>query len=109
MSSMFTTAAILGWSKLLRVSEFTSKASTFIPKRELSRADIRFVFETTSDYPTYVEATIKWHKTVATAGVLVKRTYASLGGRLCMVASLLHLLDTTPCPPDSAATTPLFH
>ena len=59
--------------------------------------------------PNYLEIIVKWHKTVAKTGPLVKRSYASFGGALCIIAVTLHWLKCSPCDPSTAAYTPFFY
>jgi hypothetical protein len=127
VSAMFMCACIFAWSKLLRVSEFTSKTSRFLHERELSRADVVLGGYDTADAtttglhnprrsqlfcaagsPGFVDATIKHHKTVASAGPFKKRTYVSHGGALCAVSIVAFLLEVSPTPDDRASTTPMF-
>ena len=95
ISSMYLAACIFGWSKLLRVSEYTSSSNTFLADKQLSRKDVSF-FGKSPDTIEGVDATIKWHKTVRSAGPLHKRTYSSPGGALCLVAILLQYVSMDP-------------
>jgi hypothetical protein len=92
---MFLAACIFGWSKLLRVSEYTFDTNTFLADKHLSRKDVSF-FGTSPNSIEGVDATIKWHKTVRSAGPLHKLTYSSPGGALCLVAILLQYVAMDP-------------
>jgi hypothetical protein len=108
VSTMLMAACIMGWSNLLRVSEFTSKTNKFLPNRELSRKDV-VCFNNPSNTETLsIQVTVKWHKTVKKTGKLVKLTYASPGGALCFVAIMKYYFEASRTVPGQEANTPCF-